>query len=1031
MAKRHGERIRGVFLRRLRQLQALGHDLLNLGLLGAAGPARSLLDLLGRVLPHIEAGARQDQQGDAAGVPQDQRASGVAVLEDPLHRRGVRPMGLEHRPEQVEERPQAMREGFGLVEDQHPIVDVDELHALDVDDAPTAKPGARVDADDPSPSARRGGRRRCGGDTGGQGHGLGIAVRGAAVKGVSVDRNQGTPQDARVFEVIRNRFWVRVLTLLGVLGACGPTTPTVTMSTVPAPRSLAPAPASWAVGGARAFRATREDELLRGPAALGVPGDFVLRNERLVAVVRAPENPGPLSGRGGGIVDLSPAGGLDAFGELAPVFDADARLFPVVREVAVAQDGRQGGPAILRMSGVDARDEDLRVEVDYVLAPDADFIRITTTVTHRGRAHYRDHVFGHGIAWGALRPFVPDLGEPSPGARSRTTWIGGDGEQSAAALTSEGGLIEAVHGRDFSQTVERQGYVAPNTTITHTVSLYVGGNGGIAGVAGGLAADRGTVTGRVEGLVTERRKQKPVSGAWIVFKSTRTQATVTRARAGRDGRFSAQVEPGHYTLTAWAQGRALSPPSRVDVGADALAQAHLVLEPPGRVKYTLRDPLGAVLPGRLSFTGLAGTTTPWLGPPGGSPYAGNQVFALADGTTRVPPGRYRVVVSAGPAFEFAALDVDVRAGETSPVALTLRRAIDPGPYIAVDPLTRTLQGPGSGVSPDARLAACRVEGVDWLVAADALGGPQWSRTTTRPVPGMLATGGLLLGGADGRFAVLPMVNVPRLPTPLAERAIDLLPWMRTLPGRPLVAVLRPRAGDSGFFARFGWDSAAAELPRGGFSLDFDLMQVLGPTAAPGEEDAILRDYYALMSRGAAVVPLGASGSAETAREWCGRPRTWLRGPVRDAAGLEAALRRGDVVVSNGPMLSLEVEGIGPGGTVPGPSAGRIARVRVQAASWASPEWLEWVENGVVAEQTVLPGSAKEPLDATFERTLGPNVEWLAVHVRGDADLAPVYPPGAGASRVRALTHRIRFSTAPVTPSPSSGVQSRDPNVTSP
>jgi len=797
--------------------------------------------------------------------------------------------------------------------------------------------------------------------------------------------------------------------------ACGSRAPPVVATTIalPLPATLAPAPASWAVGGSQAFELVDSAELLQGPAALGELGDFMLRNRRLTAVVRAPNAAGPISGRGGSIVDVALAGGVDAFGELAPVFDADARAFPSIREVVVAQDGRQGGPAIIRASGVDARDDDVRVEIDYVLPPDADFVRVTTTVTHRGRAHYRDHVFGHAIAWGGMRPFAPEVGEPATGARTRTTWIGADGPRSAVALTTEGGLVEAVHGRDFSQTIERAGYLAPGTTTTHTVTLYVGGGGGVAEVATALSADRGAVIGRVEGRVGEVGTGRPVGGAWVVLRRTRGQVTAMRARTRTDGRFVAEVDPGDYTLTAWAHGRAVSPSARVDVRSDAAATADLSLAPPGVLRHSVVKADGSPLAARLSFTGLAGTETPWLGPSSGAPRAGNQLFVLAPGRSKVPPGRYRVGVAAGPTFEVVTREIELKAGQEVPLEVTLPAAFDPAPYVAVDPVTLTAQSPGSGVSPSSRRIACAAEGIDWVAGVDPLGGPAWARDPRRPTPGLGLAGGVLLGGEEGRFAVLGASTLGRAerPMPLPARPSEIIRWAHSLPTPPLVAALRPRAAGTGYFERFSWDSSQPQLPRGGFSLDFDLLQVVGASDTPEERTAVARDLFALTTRGVSVVPFGASGSAETGREWCGLPRTWVRGPVDDGSALVSALKRGDVVASTGPLVTLEVEGVSADGQVTASPSQRLARVRVRAPSWARPDWLDWIEDGQVVEQALVPGNAGEPVDVTLERTLGAGVRWISARAYGDGDLRSVYGPSASRVGVWALTRPIRLRAA--------------------
>jgi hypothetical protein len=274
-------------------------------------------------------------------------------------------------------------------------------------------------------------------------------------------------------------------------------------------------------------------------------------------------------------------------------------------------------------------------------------------------------------------------------------------------------------------------------------------------------------------------------------------------------------------------------------------------------------------------------------------------------------------------------------------------------------------------------------------------------------------GGLLLGSEEGRFAVLGASTLGRSerPMPLPARPSEIIRWAHSLPTPPLVAALRPRAAGQGYFERFAWDSSQTQLPRGGFSLDFDILQVVGPSDTPDERAAVARDFFALTTRGASVLPFGASVSAETAREWCGLPRTWIRGPVDDGAGLVAALKRGDIVASTGPLVTLEVEGVSVDGQVTASPGQRLARVRVRAPSWARPDWLDWIEDGQVVEQALVPGNVGEALDVTLERTLGAGVRWVAARAHGEGELQTVYGPSASNVGVWALTRPVRLRVA--------------------
>src|SRR5262249_22778619 len=143
----------------------------------------------------------------------------------------------------------------------------------------------------------------------------------------------------------------------------------------------------------------------------------------------------------------------------------------------------------------------------------------------------------------------------------------------------------------------------------------------------------------------------------------------------------------------------------------------------------------------------------------------------------------------------------------------------------------------------------------------------------------------------------------------------------------------------------------------------------------------LEDYYDFLSLG---VPLAAAAGADF--PWgstIGEVRTYAyTGPGFSPDRWFSALRRGRTFVTNGPMLSLDVNGAMPGDRVQLPAHGEV---RVRARGWAPPEIgspasLEIVVQGQVvrtAESSDVDGrelalDLKIPVDSS---------EWIAARVR--------------------------------------------------
>jgi hypothetical protein len=710
-----------------------------------------------------------------------------------------------------------------------------------------------------------------------------------------------------------------------------------------------------------------EADLPGGPAATGRAGDLLLSNEHVVAVIGAPR-PGAPPGRAGAVLDLAPRGGADVLGEVVPVFDEAGRRMARFERVVVERDGATGGPAVVRATGVDALDEQIAVECEYVLEPGARALRLRTTLTQRGRSHYRDFVIGRLVEWGGLDPFVPGAAGSLAGQRVRSDWIGADSPGTSLAFAPVGGRMESIHARSWSLVIERREWLQPGTVLTREALLYVDGGGGVATAAAALQRQRGTVVGAVDGTVAD---WTPVADARVTwFDADGTPAL--RARTDAAGRFAATLPAGTYRTVAEAPGRAPGAPVWVRVHADGAEHQALRLERPSGLHAIVRDEAGRPLPARLDLEPAAGgSATTLLAPTG-------------EGTWPLAPGTWRVEVGAGPDRARAERVVRVPAAAEATVDVALAREIDRAGFTAVDPYVRTRLSGTSAVPAAVRVAACAVEGLDAIVVADddavdpGLPSP--------PTPQVWA--GVAVGANGGRFAAFPVAKVADAGAP---GPVALLSSLRALAGPPLVAVLRPREAGAGYFETYAFDGRAPALPRGGFSLDFDLLQV-GVPWPRDEADKALADYFALLDRGRDVVPFGASGADALADPPCGLPRTLVHG-----SGLDA-LRSGDVVVSYGPLIDLTVDGVRPGGRAP-PRDAYDVRIRVRSSGWRRPAWLDLIVDGETWRRVpVPPGSGPLTLD---HRLLlpGGQVRWVLARVDGPPD-ADGIPPLAFTAAVR-------------------------------
>src|SRR5437762_6840358 len=187
----------------------------------------------------------------------------------------------------------------------------------------------------------------------------------------------------------------------------------------------APVPA----GQARAGLVRSAVALIGGPTARGKVGDYKLENAKVQFLIGAAGDAATgYSPYGGKVVDAdlvrAPGeGGRSNFGEWVIAFDQHVAA---ADRVTVVSDGTRGGAAIVRVEGaavpipffqvilegvVPDQAFDAYVTIDYVLEPDADFLRVHATLENRGRAALPVQMRQFGLIFGdGADPWFPGTG---------------------------------------------------------------------------------------------------------------------------------------------------------------------------------------------------------------------------------------------------------------------------------------------------------------------------------------------------------------------------------------------------------------------------------------------------------------------------------------------------------------------------------------------------------------------------------------------------------------------------------------------
>jgi hypothetical protein len=145
----------------------------------------------------------------------------------------------------------------------------------------------------------------------------------------------------------------------------------------------------------------------------------------------------------------------------------------------------------------------------------------------------------------------------------------------------------------------------------------------------------------------------------------------------------------------------------------------------------------------------------------------------------------------------------------------------------------------------------------------------------------------------------------------------------------------------------------------------------------GFRRAVIEVWYKLLGAGFRVPLVAGSGKVSNAQA-IGCRRTYAKVDEFTYSSWIEAVRAGRVFVSSGPILSLSVEGKGPGETVEVPAEQPTIHIKVEAKSQTPFERLELIHNGSALAGIEAEG---DPPVASFAVDLPtPPSGWLAARV---------------------------------------------------
>lgn len=423
---------------------------------------------------------------------------------------------------------------------------------------------------------------------------------------------------------------------------------------------------AWAMVAQRerveAVEISRENKQLlpAGKEAEGIPGDFVLRNNKIHALISGSQPMRRANMRTennfvthGTLYDLDLRG---ADNDQITAFRPGGTGGEVSWVRVVENPGRGAAIESVRTA---AKGEGLYTRHEYRLEHDWQHLLITSTYRNesRGTKSIKPHAVWRGFEdskeWDVNGIHIGDSTDPFD--KRAYAWSAAPG---GAALPAE---VELAAGQEKVYQVVLA--VADSPLAAHGVIAALSGN-----------------TGEVTGTLLDAAGTPASHASILIAVGNQTLPHYPDSK----GNFSFRLASGAHRLNVSDIGRD-NLEQTITVKAGAPTKLKLEAPPAATVHVELLDERGNPSAGKVQFIGVDGTATPNFGT-SYRVHGGDHQYQTHDGkvTQQTPPGRYLLRITRGPEFDMVERRVELAKGQQVRVEATLKRTVDTRGWVSTD-----------------------------------------------------------------------------------------------------------------------------------------------------------------------------------------------------------------------------------------------------------------------------------------------------------------------------------------------------------
>ncbi len=717
-----------------------------------------------------------------------------------------------------------------------------------------------------------------------------------------------------------------------------------------------------------------------GKEADCIYGDYVLRNERLIAVIAdpLPSRNANMTVRdvGGALIDLTrrrqPSDQLSAYYPEARRYPFSFRAAGAegVERHSVAGDRLQvrGRDVYLRVAAAAARDKPA-VEVTYTLSDDADMVLIHTRYENRGETMLEidlidslraDKGFTFAKAGQADWFWFSDtFWRQAYGVRGIERQI----QPATDAAPRSGAVLRFAAEESYRVNLKPGDFFEWSRHVFPADNLF-----DVKAIA---ARSRNEA---LRPLRIEARGADGQPAPQALVKLSRGGVSYGEGYADGTGKLQLDVPPAKYDLEVSDIGREAKQ-VEVDTARDTILRVQLT--DPGYVVALIDGARSRPIPCKVQFVGIAPTKDPFFAPDTAE-HAVHNLHYSHDGRFRQPltPGKYKVIVSYGPEYDAVFTEIEVFGGKETPLKATLVRSVQTPGWISADFHSHSSPSGDNTSSQLGRVLNLLAEHLEFAPCTEH------NRIDTY-VPHLKRL------GAEKLLATCTGIELTGQPLPLNhQNAFPLIHKPRTQDGGGPTTDVDPEVQ----IARLAlWDNRSEKLvqqnhpdlgnlffdkngdgtPDAGFAAGFghmDVMEVhpLDKLFSPGVYEVrdnprnnTIVNWLQLLNRGHRI-PGVVNTDAHYNFHGSGFIRNYLKSDTDDPAEITTlamvhAAERGNVIMTTGPYLEVSLAAAGsdraalPGDDLAAPNGRARLRLRVQCPNWFDIDRVQVLLNGRPAE----------------------------------------------------------------------------------